>query len=372
MHSFRHPRSPFRPALLPVLASFALLGCGGGAAPEMPTETEAQVSEHDDFPNPYGAEAMWGNLPGERIWGAISAVYPAADGNLWTAERCGQNYCGDRPEVDMIVLFTPEGEVVRSFGAGLISWPHGMFVDHEGNLWVTDACGFGNRCEPEGKGHQVLKFSPEGEVLLRLGEAGVAGDGDGQFDMPSDVLVSPEGVIFVADGHGSGGNNRIAKFSADGEYLGAFGETGAGPGQFRDPHALAMDSQGRLFVGDRANNRVQILDQEGNFLEEWLQFGRPSGVFISADDTIYVADSESTSEANPGFGRGIRIGSARDGTVTHFLPDDVSDLEPGDEPVTSGPEGVAVGADGSVYGGEVRQRMIRRFSLPAAAGGAGR
>lgn len=369
MPAFRRPfpfESPTR--LVPLLAAlatglFVAAGCGGAAAPE--PEPEAPVTENDDYPNPYTAEAMWGNLPDDRTWGSISAVYPAADGNLWTAERCGQNYCGDRPEVDPIVLFTPEGEVVRSFGAGLISWPHGMFVDHEGFLWVTDACGFDDRCVPEGKGHQVLKFSPEGEVLLRLGEAGVPGDGDSQFDMPSDVLVSPEGVIFVADGHGSGGNNRISKFSADGEFLGAFGETGTGPGQFRDPHALAMDSEGRLFVGDRANNRVQVLDQDGNFLEEWLQFGRPSGVFITADDLIHVADSESTSEANPGFSRGIRIGSARDGTVTHFLPDDVSDLEPGAEPVTSGPEGVAVGADGSVYGGEVRQRMIRKFSLPA-------
>ena len=132
----------------------------------------------------------------------------------------------------------------------------------------------------------------------------------------------------MADGHNSGGNNRIVKFSADGEFLMSFGETGTGPGQFRDPHALAMDSMGRLFVGDRANNRIQLFDQEGNFIEEWLQFGRPSGIFITADDTIYVADSESTSEANPGFGRGIRIGSAVDGAVHYYLPDDVSDLEP--------------------------------------------
>ena len=353
--------------LLAAAAALALAACGGGAAPE--PAPEAQVSVNDDYPNPYTAEPLWGDLPGERSFGSISAIYPAADGNLWTAERCGQNYCGDRPEVDPVVLFTPEGEVVRSFGAGLISWPHGMFVDHEGNVWITDACGFDNRCAPEGKGHQVLKFSPEGEVLLRLGQAGSPGDAEGQFAMPSDVLVSPDGTIFVADGHNAGGNNRIQKFSPEGEFLGAFGETGTGPGQFRDPHALAMDSQGRLFVGDRANNRVQVLDRDGGFVAEWLQFGRPSGVFITADDTIYVADSESTSEANPGFSRGIRIGSAVDGTVTHFLPDDVSDLEPGAEPVTSGPEGIAVGMDGSVYGGEVRQRMIRKFSLMATGGG---
>ena len=339
-------------------ALLGFAGCDSG----MPTEPEPPATEPapgpDDYPNPYVAEAPWGDLPGDRIWGAVSAVFPAPDGNLWTAERCGQNYCGDRPEVDMIVLFTPEGEPVRSFGAGLVAWPHGMFVDREGNLWVTDARG------QEGIGHQVLQFSPEGEVLLRLGEAGVAGAADGQFDGPSDVLVAPNGNIFVADGHGSEGNNRIVKFSAAGEFLASFGETGTGPGQFRDPHALAMDSRGRLFVGDRANDRIQLLDQDGNFLEEWLQFGRPSGIFITADDTIFVADSESTSGSNPGFGRGIRIGSATDGSVTGFIPDDVSDLAPGEEPVTSGPEGVAVDASGGVYGAEVRQRMIRRFSIP--------
>lgn len=358
MRSFR-PRLPG--ALVALFLSAVAVVPGCAPADEQPMEeAEPAVSPNDDFPNPYTGQPMWGNLPDDRIWGAISGVFPAADGNIWTADRCGQNYCGDRPEVDPVVLFTPDGEVVRSFGAGLIAWPHGMFVDADGNVWVTDASD-GSRIEREGIGHQVLKFSPEGEVLMRLGEAGVAGT-DALFTQPSDVLVAPSGEIFVADGHGSGGNNRIARFAADGSYLGSFGETGTGPGQFSDPHALAMDSQGRLFVGDRNNNRVQLFDQEGNFLEEWLQFGRPSGIFITADDTIYVADSESTSRSNPGFGRGIRIGNATDGTVTHFLPDDVSDLEPGAEPGTSGPEGIAVGADGSVYGGEVRQRMIRKFS----------
>ena len=353
--------SVFRPAAVVLLAAAFAAGAFACGPAENVSEPEA-VQGPDDYPNPYTAEPMWGALPGDRSWGAVSAIYPAADGNLWTAERCGQNFCGDRPEVDPVVLFTPEGEVVRAFGAGLIAWPHGMFVDREGNVWITDAKGFvPDEQVPEGLGHFVIKFSPEGEVLMRLGEPGVAGTGDGQFNMPSDVLVAPNGDIFVADGHNAGGNNRIVKFSADGEFLMSFGETGTGPGQFRDPHALAMDSAGRLFVGDRANNRIQLFDQDGAFLEEWLQFGRPSGIFISEDDTIHVADSESTSESNPGFGRGIRIGSAVDGTIHSYLPDDVSDLEPGAEPVTSGPEGIAVDAAGAVYGGEVRQRMVRKF-----------
>ena len=361
----RHYHDLLRVAGTGIACAAILLGaaaCGGNEMEE-PAEAQEAVSENDDFPNPFTAEAMWGELPGERGWGAISAIYPAPDGNIWAAERCGANFCGDRPDVDTIVLFSPEGEALKSFGAGLIAWPHGMFVDHEGNVWVTDAKGFvPDERVPEDLGHFVIKFSPEGEVLMRLGEPGTAGTADGQFNMPSAVLVTPNGEIYVADGHNAGGNNRIVKFSADGAFLMSFGETGTGPGQFRDPHALAMDSMGRLFVGDRANNRIQLFDQAGSFIEEWPQFGRPSGIFITADDTIYVADSESTSEANPGFGRGIRIGSAVDGTVHTYLPDDVSDLEPGAEPVTSGPEGIAVDAQGSVYGGEVRQQMVRKFT----------
>ena len=150
---------------------------------EEPAETQEMVSEHDDFPNPFSAEAMWGDLPGDRTWGAISAIYPAADGkHLGPRSGAARNFCGDRPEVDTVVLFSREGEALKSFGAGLIAWPHGMFVDHEGNVWVTDAKGFvPDERVPEGLGHFVIKFSPEGQVLMRLGEPGMAGTEDGQF-----------------------------------------------------------------------------------------------------------------------------------------------------------------------------------------------
>ena len=202
-------------------------------------------------PNPYTKVAgIWGKLPGGRTWGATSAVYPAADGrHIWVGDRCGANTCIGEDDVDPILLFDEDGNLVRSFGAGMILWPHGMFVDADGNVWVTDAVGFGR--QPEDRGHEILKFSPDGELLMTLGQKGVAGDGHDTFRQPSDVLVAPNGDIFVADGHGAGGNNRIVKFSSDGTYLMEWGETGQADGQFRDPHALAMDSQGRLFVGDR-------------------------------------------------------------------------------------------------------------------------
>lgn len=309
-------------------------------------------------PSPYEtAEDGWARLPGDRPWGATSAVYPAPDGvNVWVAERCGANSCVETPEMDTIFLLSPDGEVLRAFGAGLFAWPHGIHVDAQGNVWVTDAVGFGE--QPEGLGHVVYKFSPDGELLMTLGRKGVAGDGEDTFRQPSDVLVAPDGSIFVADGHGTEGNNRIVKLAADGTFLKAWGGSGYGPGELRDPHALAMDSQGRLFVGDRGNSRIEIFDQEGEWLATWTQFGRPSGLFIDGDDVLYSADSESNARRNPGWKRGIRIGAADDGFVVAFIPDPEPDQ---DASATSGAEGVAADAAGNVYGAEVGPRRLRKY-----------
>ena len=303
--------------------------------------------------NPYREVDGWAKLPQGRSWGSTSAVYPAPDGqHLWVAERCGENICTGHDDLDPVLLFDAQGNVVRSFGKGLIVWPHGIHVDREGNVWIADARGEG------AKGHQVHKFSPEGRLLMSLGKAGMAGNGRDTFDQPSDVLVAPDGSIFVADGHGAGGNNRIVKFAADGTYLLEWGGTGGENGEFRDPHALAMDSQGRLFVGDRANSRVQIFDQEGNHLATWTQFGRPSGLFIDGNDVLYSADSESNARRNAGWKRGIRIGSAVTGWVTALIPDPEPD--PDNSP-TSGAEGVAADAAGNVYGAEVGPRRLVKY-----------
>src|ERR1700704_6442889 len=180
--------------------------------------------------------------------------------------------------------------------------PHGIHVDRQGNIWLADGAAKGAR------GDQVFKFSPEGKVLMTLGKAGVAGEGTDTFGPPSDILVAPNGDVFIADGHGGNTNARIVKFSKDGTFIKSWGKKGSGPGEFNVPHRLAMDSRGRLFAGDRSNNRIQIFDQDGKFVAEWKQFGRPSGVFIDRNDIIYVADSESNTTQNPGFKRGLWIG----------------------------------------------------------------
>ena len=334
----------------------ALAGCAVAiaavAVSGMPQRAHAQAN---DPPNPYRTVEDWAKLPDGRKWGQTISVDVDRDGkSIWVFERCGSNTC-DGSHLAPILKFDPAGKPVKSFGAGMFIFPHGLHVDRDGNVWATDARGKG------GKGHQVFKFSPEGRVLLALGAAGVTGDDPNFFNSPSDVLVAPNGDIFVADGHGGETNARIVKFAKDGSLLKTWGKKGAGPGEFNVPHTLAMDSRGRLFVGDRANSRIQIFDQEGKFLAEWRQFGRPSGVFIDKNDVIYVADSESNITQNPGFKRGLRIGSASDGKVTAFIPD------PGPRKEGSGPgtgsaaEGVAADAEGNVYGAEVDVRKLMRY-----------
>jgi NHL repeat-containing protein len=309
-------------------------------------------------PNPSAVvPGVWAPLPDGRTWGSLSAVYPTADGTgIWVGDRCGANLCVGS-DVDPMVLFDLDGNPIKSFGAGMIAWPHGMFVDSEDNVWVADAVGYAP--VPPGWGHVVYKFSPDGELLMTLGEKGVPGDDEYHFNKPADVLVAPGGDIFVADGHDHpDGNHRIVKYSSDGTYITEWGGLGSEDRRFREPHGLAMDSQGRLFVADRYNNRIQIFDQDGNHLESWTQFGRPSGLFIDENDVLYVADSESNTRRNPGWRRGIYIGSARTGWVRAFIPDPEADP---DRSGTSAAEGVAVDALGNVYGAEVGLRTLRKY-----------
>jgi sugar lactone lactonase YvrE len=334
------------------LTSFAATLCGSALIAQTPQTP----------PNPYRvASEAFGELPDGRKYGALSAVYPSPDGRtIWVAERCGQNSCVDKPDLDVVFQFDLNGKLLRSFGKGMFAWPHGMHVDREGNVWVTDATGIGSNTDAGGLGHVIYKFSPEGRLLMTLGKKGVAGTGTDTFNAPSDVLVAPNGDIFVVDGHGAAGNNRVMKFAKDGSFIKQWGETGDANGQFRDPHALAMDSQGRLFVGDRANSRIQIFDQDGRHIATWKQFGRPSGLFIDRNDILYSADSESNDRRNPGVKRGITIGNARTGQVTGFIPDP-ADPNNGPSAGTSGAEGVAADATGAIYGAEVGPQTLRKY-----------
>jgi DNA-binding beta-propeller fold protein YncE len=341
-------------------------------APEAQTTTvvtgPADMSPTNDLPNPYRTIEGWAKMPDGRSWGSTSSVDVDPDGvSIWVAERCSTNQrgCLVNNELDPVMKFDADGNMVTSFGAGLLVWPHGIHVDGEGNVWVVDGQDNrpGGRGAPAGPepdvliGHQVFKFSPTGEVLMQLGRSGgvpmdemeAAGTGSDFFWQPNDVYTDPSGNIYVAEGHGRG-RNRIIKFDAQGQYLMEWGGSGDAPGQFNQPHSLAMDSRGRLFVADRGNDRIQIFDQDGQFLDEWYQFSRLSGIYIDADDMLYGADSESGS-VNPPHGdwtRGIRVGSAVTGEVMYLIPDPNPECRG-----TCTAEGVVADRNGVIYGAEV-------------------
>ena len=317
---------------------------------------QSGTAPRNDLPQPYRTTRDWGELPPGVKWAAVTAIEASRDGSIYVVHRCFENSCAGRPEAP-ILKYDTSGKLLASFGQGLLIFPHGGTVDAAGNLWMTDAGG------APGKGHQVFKFSPDGKVLMTLGKAGVSGSGRELFDQPTDVAVAANGDLFVTDSHRNGKNNRVVHFTKDGTFVKEWGRKGSGPGEISEPHTIAIDSQGRLFVGDRENNRIQIFDQSGQFLEEWRQFGRPSGITITADDRIFVADSESWGTDTgarelPGIKKGIRIGSARTGMVDAFIEDQESTAAD-----HAGAEGVGVDAQGHVYGGVVRRRMLERHVL---------
>jgi DNA-binding beta-propeller fold protein YncE len=349
---------------------------------------QATMAPTNSLPNPYQTIEGWAKMPDGRTWGSTSAVDIDRDGkSVWVAERCGTNNCVGSA-LDPVLKFDANGTLVAHFGAGMILSPHAITIDKDGNVWVVDcactvggggrgrggagrgadsAAGRGSATTPAPapadaapKGHQIFKFSPDGKLLMTLGKPGGGRDPE-FFFQPNDVLIAPNGDIFVSEGHSSapGSTARVFKFSKDGKLIKTWGTFGNGPDDFDQPHALAMDSRGRLFVGDRGNNRIQIFDQDGKLLDTWYQFSRPSGIHIDAQDNIYVADSESGSVGNGRertWKRGIRVGSARDGSVKSFIPDPVEVATN-----TSAAEGITVDASGVIYGAEVGPRALKRY-----------
>src|SRR5215831_80162 len=345
----------------------------------------------NDAPNPYRTIENFFKLPDGRSWGSTSLVDIDKNGkDIWAVDRCGANSCVSDPATgalnpeDIIFKFDgATGAVLEHFGGGMITMPHGIFVDKDDNVWVTDNADNAPRAARGAappaaapaagaargpavaptpgvgatKGHQVFKFSNKGKLLMTLGKAG--GSLTECCFQPNDVIVGPDGSIYVSQGHNdAGGPQMIWKFAKDGKLIKSFGKFGHDRGEFDQPHALAFDSRGRLYVGDRNNNRIQIFDQNGTLLDIWYQFSRPSGLFIDKHDILYSADSESVavSRNHLGWKNGIRIGSVKDGKVIAFIPD------PATNPTnTSAAEGVAADDAGNIYGAEVVPRALKKY-----------
>ena len=320
-------------------------------------------------PNPVLTN-QWGELPSGRNWGHTAGIdIDPIDGHVWAYERCGTSAgmaaggpvnCDTNP-VDPIFKFDRHtGEVLANFGAGIITIPHGIHADFEGNVWVTD---FATNADGT-KGQQVHKFSPDGELLMSLGVAGQSGNDGAHFNQPNDVVVAADGSIFVSDGHSgqgmttadaveegrqSGQTGRIMKFAPDGTFITQWGQLGTAHGEFRTPHALEIDSQDRLWVADRGNHRLEIFDLEGNYLESRYSYGRISGIFITDDDMVYAIDSESHPFNHINWIAGVRIGPLDEDRIVGFIPGYPTETRGYQS--TAG-EGVAVDADGTVFAAE--------------------
>ena len=251
--------------------------------------------------------------------------------NLWVFQRCFSTDCtGTFRSLPAVLRYDASGRLVDSWGEGMFVWPLGFHLDADGSIWTSDGRG------DETKGHTVTKHAPDGRVLMTLGTPGVAGSGPDTFDGPADVVVAPNGDIFVADGHG---NDRVVKFSEDGEYLMEWGREGTLLGEFNEPHALALDSRGRLFVADRMNQRIQVFDQDGRFLAVWPAI-QASGLHIAPGDIVYVADYQ--------LRQGIVIARASDFHEIGFIDGTLA-------------EGVTVDPEGNVYVGESIPRNVKKF-----------
>ena len=371
-----------RNALL--LLAFAL-AAGGHLNAQAPAHPGVEPTNNQ--PNPYQAITGFFKMPEGRTWGSTSAVDVSPDSKIvWVAERCSVNSCWDAAKRAMSPLDTvfafeaATGKLIRSFGAGMFVFPHGIHVDRDGNVWVTD----GNdnlprrgRGDPPDAplpprpdkvvGHQVVKFSPEGKVLLTLGKAGGNPannvEDPASFYQPNDVITLPNGEILVAEGHNDNTmSHRIVRFDRTGKYLNSFGERGNGDGQFMQPHGLALDPQGRLLVADRGNNRIQVVTTDGKFVASWPQYSRPSGVAVDSKGMVYSADSESGSVNPPhkAWLRGIRVGTG-DGKVLYLIPD--PDQNDPTKKRTLAAEGVAVDAAGNIYGAEVGPRQVVKYVM---------
>ena len=348
----------------------------------------AQYPKPNELPNPYRLVESWPTLPesmnGGR-WGEIIRVHVHSDGNIWIFHRCfhtlppGNATCVGRGDANPPILqFDPSGKLLKSLGGGMFANPHGFTVDHEGNLWVSDvndketALGVPARnAAGVVLGQEVLKLDQNGKVLMMLGKMGVGGSGTDTFDRPTGVAIAANGDIFVSDGHGGNASNnaRVLKFSKDGRFIKTWGHKGSAPGDFEDPHDIAVGgSLGRVYVADRRNSRIQVFDQDGNFITAWHQFGQPSSVFIGPDDKIYVGVAirdeatrrNASAQVQPGELRGIVVGNAIDGSLLAFIPDP-SDLKTVGAGTSA--SGIAADAMGNVYAADVGAHRVRKYLL---------
>ena len=302
--------------------------------------TASAQSQHEVVPD-------WPQLPKVHVLGLCAGAGVDAQNRVFVFHRSGRNWSNPYPKepiaaptVSMIDGAT--GKLLSTWGENRFNMPHGLTVDHEGNLWLTDV-GL----------HQVFKCTPEGKVLLTLGEASVPGKDQAHFNLPTDVAVLRDGSFYVSDGYK---NTRVMKFTANGRFEFEWGTKGKGPGQFNLPHGIAVNAQGRIYVCDRENERLQIFDAKGTFLDQWKgpHLGKPYGVETSADGHVFIIDGGSPSLKLSERGKAVELdatgqvidtfGSHGDGPGQFQLGHDI-----------------AIGPDGAVYVAEGSGKRVQKF-----------
>ena len=357
-----------------LVASVVAIGTFGPAAHAQQTK----YPKPTELPNPYRLAEGWPTIPKTMNgghWGEVIRVHVHSDGNIWIFHRCfntvppGHATCIGQSDANPPILeFDPSGKLLKSFGVGLFAYPHGFTIDRDGNLWTSDvndeATVLGMSAKNAAgvlRGQEVLKLSPDGKILMTLGKEGVSGNGPDTFDRPTGIAIAPNGDIFVTDGHAPNKHNsaRVVKFSKDGKFIKAWGHLGPAPGDFDEPHDIFIGgSQGRLYVADRKNSRIQIFDLDGNFIAAWKQFGQPSSVFVSKDDTIYVGGAFPDPGKKKGLMRGIVVGNAKDGSLKAFIPDPA---DPDKLDVGTTASGIAADDAGTIYAADVAAHNLRKY-----------
>lgn len=212
----------------------------------------------------YKVDPDWPQKPADFTWEAVPGVAVDAKDQVWVFTR----------STPPIQVYSSDGKLIRSWGDDTIKTAHHLKIDDDGNIWVADI-GL----------HIVRKFDPQGKVLMTIGTPGESGNDETHFDKPTDMAIAANGDIFIADGYG---NNRIVHCDADGKFVKAWGSLGTGPDQFSLPHAIAIDSKGRLYVADRNNVRVMIYSQDGELLDRWNDMIVPWGFWVTKNDEIWV------------------------------------------------------------------------------------
>ena len=371
--------TPLHAPMAPLTADEIKARQGRGGNQKVDLNLSRRSDADKSLPNPYVVNQTWYDMPAGRFLGGASAIDMDKDGvSVWIVERCGTANACEGSHVDPIVKFGPDGKIQKMFGHDLINYPHGMYVDPDNNIWVTDTWSNLNRDSTDGRGGpitdfskahpggaQVLKFSPDGKLLLRLGTPGVYGADATHFSQPSDVVTDKAGNIYVADGHDSlPANNLIVKFDKTGKFIKSW--SSCQPWQARQidcGHSIVIDTDGRLIVANRANDVLDVFDTDGKLLAEWGNWGKSSGLYVDKNDILYSSDSQSGASNGNAFVKGVHIGSAKTGEVTAFIPDPLGNATAWSPGGTLSPEGVTADKDGRIYTSSVRPPGLMRWTV---------